>query len=314
MSTWIIGDVHGCYNALMKLLDILHLSQEDTVYFVGDFVDRDFDTEQMLNLYRWILNNITQDGQFRSVIGNHELDWVLNKSYNLYKLDKAAKDIDYDKLVNILRKLPVSYEVEVDGFKNIITHSWLVERSHGGISIEDSVWDRTYSLYEDPKNFRVIHGHTIVSSRCMNHTDNKFTLNKIIKINDNNIDIDCGCFLGLHCGGNLAAYCIELDKVVYAYTQDDMIEYTESICEEYSLNPASLLLASSMLPPKVFFSLKDDKIVQYVINNFSLELGVNVDSINDNLSVQKVVAQSITDVKFAMDSLSPSDRRLRYWR
>jgi serine/threonine protein phosphatase 1 len=40
MRTLAIGDIHGCYTALTHLLDELHLTPEDKLVFLGDYIDR----------------------------------------------------------------------------------------------------------------------------------------------------------------------------------------------------------------------------------------------------------------------------------
>lgn len=37
---WAVSDVHGCYEQYRKLLEKIHFSPSDTLYFLGDAVDR----------------------------------------------------------------------------------------------------------------------------------------------------------------------------------------------------------------------------------------------------------------------------------
>ena len=37
---YVISDIHGCYEQYMKLLDKIHFSERDTLYLLGDLVDR----------------------------------------------------------------------------------------------------------------------------------------------------------------------------------------------------------------------------------------------------------------------------------
>ena len=67
MSTYVIGDIHGCYDDLMRLFDMLELSSNDRVYFVGDYIDRG---RQNLEMLRFIES---RPGSFHMIQGNHDL-------------------------------------------------------------------------------------------------------------------------------------------------------------------------------------------------------------------------------------------------
>ena len=76
----LIGDVHGCGKALVRLLDKLGYSLKQGIYhhptrqaiFVGDIVDRGPRIRESLA----IVYNMVQAGYAQMVIGNHE--------YNVY--------------------------------------------------------------------------------------------------------------------------------------------------------------------------------------------------------------------------------------
>ena len=73
---YVIGDVHGCYDEMTALLQkIEENDKEAIVYFVGDFVDRGPQVDKVL---AWCMENITADGKYQAVRGNHEemiLEW-----------------------------------------------------------------------------------------------------------------------------------------------------------------------------------------------------------------------------------------------
>lgn len=69
---WIIGDVGGQYNALVRLLDTLALSGDTDYLFVGDLVDRGPSSKQVVEL--------VMTGGHKSLMGNHEhlmLDYLV---------------------------------------------------------------------------------------------------------------------------------------------------------------------------------------------------------------------------------------------
>lgn len=59
-----VGDVHGHYDALMRLLDAIAPDADDQIYFVGDLIDRGPKSAQVIDFVR-------QHG-YGCVMGNHE--------------------------------------------------------------------------------------------------------------------------------------------------------------------------------------------------------------------------------------------------
>ncbi|MBE9118178.1 serine/threonine protein phosphatase [Lusitaniella coriacea LEGE 07157] len=59
-----IGDIHGHYNALMQLLDAIAPDLEDSVYFVGDLIDRGPQSAQVVE---FVMKN-----NYPCILGNHE--------------------------------------------------------------------------------------------------------------------------------------------------------------------------------------------------------------------------------------------------
>jgi hypothetical protein len=67
--TIVIGDIHGCYDELIQLLEKLHLETGDQVVAVGDLTVKGPKSRDVLDLFR-------RDERFSSVIGNHDLALV----------------------------------------------------------------------------------------------------------------------------------------------------------------------------------------------------------------------------------------------
>jgi serine/threonine protein phosphatase 1 len=67
--TIVIGDIHGCYDELVALLEQVALKPEDRVVAVGDLIVKGPKNGQVLDLFRG-------DSRFSSVIGNHDLALV----------------------------------------------------------------------------------------------------------------------------------------------------------------------------------------------------------------------------------------------
>lgn len=59
-----IGDVHGHYDCLMKLMDAVAPNADDQIYFVGDLIDRGPKSAQVVQFVR--------QHRYGCVLGNHE--------------------------------------------------------------------------------------------------------------------------------------------------------------------------------------------------------------------------------------------------
>lgn len=72
MATYVIGDVHGCFRTLQKLLEELPLDPErDRLWMVGDLVNRGPDSAAVL---RWTRRTAERMGErFVCVLGNHDI-------------------------------------------------------------------------------------------------------------------------------------------------------------------------------------------------------------------------------------------------
>ncbi|NBV29644.1 symmetrical bis(5'-nucleosyl)-tetraphosphatase, partial [bacterium] len=63
---WIIGDVHGCFLSLQGLLNKIGPSSEDTIYFVGDLINRGQRSVETLDF-------IFNYKQAKVILGNHDI-------------------------------------------------------------------------------------------------------------------------------------------------------------------------------------------------------------------------------------------------
>ena len=71
--TIVIGDIHGCYDELMNLLDKAELGPDDRVVAVGDLITKGPKCREVLELFM-------TDQRFSTVIGNHDL--ALRRRWN----------------------------------------------------------------------------------------------------------------------------------------------------------------------------------------------------------------------------------------
>lgn len=99
MGTYVVGDIHGCYDMWIKLKNLIENQDPDAKFIlVGDIVDRG---PNMLAMIQWAMQNITPDGKYQMILGNHEdmkIDWweAYNKLKSKYK--KAGKQCGVDMM------------------------------------------------------------------------------------------------------------------------------------------------------------------------------------------------------------------------
>ena len=63
--TIVVGDIHGCFDELTDLLDLIKLQKDDRVVAVGDLITKGPKDREVLDLF-------ISDGRFSSVVGNHD--------------------------------------------------------------------------------------------------------------------------------------------------------------------------------------------------------------------------------------------------
>jgi hypothetical protein len=63
--TFVVGDIHGCYDELLALVESVGLGESDRLISVGDLVTKGGKSREVLELFM-------SDARFSSVIGNHD--------------------------------------------------------------------------------------------------------------------------------------------------------------------------------------------------------------------------------------------------
>ncbi|PIQ42919.1 MAG: symmetrical bis(5'-nucleosyl)-tetraphosphatase [Gammaproteobacteria bacterium CG11_big_fil_rev_8_21_14_0_20_46_22] len=85
MKTFVIGDVQGCYQSLMALLEAVHYSDADRLIFLGDLVNRGPGSLEVLRF-------ASQAKNCQAVLGNHDLH-LLGRAWGLYA-KKSSDTLD----------------------------------------------------------------------------------------------------------------------------------------------------------------------------------------------------------------------------
>lgn len=153
MSTYLIGDVHGCIDELKALLAQADFDpQQDCLWLTGDLVARGPNSLEVLRYVSGLGDSV------RMVLGNHDLHLLAiyaGISFNKPKdrLKPLLEAEDADKLINWLRRQPV---LQVDEeLKLVMAHAgitpqWNLETAQTcAREVEAVLRSDTYPLFLD---------------------------------------------------------------------------------------------------------------------------------------------------------------------
>lgn len=131
MATYAIGDVQGCYDELISLLDRLQFDQaKDRLWFTGDLVNRGPRSLDVLRLVKSLKDTAV------TVLGNHDLHLLALAASNnprLRKRDTLEQVFtapDRDDLIDWLRRRPLIHHDMQLGFTLIhagLPPSWRLQ-------------------------------------------------------------------------------------------------------------------------------------------------------------------------------------------
>ena len=145
--TYVMSDIHGMAELLWEMLDQIQFSASDTLYILGDMIDRGPDPEG-------VLDTVMAQENIIALMGNHEdafagwYDSILKGGiygyyYNTYDILSRSpsgcnKIAEY---VQWMKGLPYYKKIKVDGKNYLLAHA-----STDGIL---SVRNRKYICYWD---------------------------------------------------------------------------------------------------------------------------------------------------------------------
>lgn len=233
MATYVISDIHGQYDKFIAMLDAINLRDTDTLYVLGDILDRGPHPIKVMLKLMEMPNAIC-------IVGNHEYMAAEVLSFLMQEVtDRSLDELDYKTLDNLVtwqyngakttidefRELDAEMQAEViDFIKDMSIYEELTVGGkeyllvHAGLgnfdpakdildySLHDLVWKQAdYSRqYFDDKI--VITGHT--PTQFIKGNPNPGYIYR----QNNHIAIDCGAYLE---DGRLAAVCLETGEEFY---------------------------------------------------------------------------------------------------
>lgn len=256
MSTYVVGDIHGCYNEWLAFKNRLEQEDKDAKFIlVGDIIDRGQSTVEMV---QWAMKNVTEDGKYQMIMGNHEeekIDWWNNCKVPQDNLtddvdDLRKSNIEVDRYlyavqflraekgllsiknsVDWFRNLPYYKDVVINDKRFIIVHANLpftaIESDETTLKTELDdytknfiVWDRGVDSFNKIPGAVLIHGHTpTIMNEAFDYTIavKDRKYGRILNMG-NRYNIDCGlAYRQYHEASNLAALRLEDLAEFYLY-------------------------------------------------------------------------------------------------
>lgn len=240
---YVMSDIHGNERRFNSVMKQINLQSEDTLYVLGDVIDRHPGGIR-------ILRRIMAMPNAKMLLGNHEY-MMLNaidrngekESYDLeeamrlwyrnggsithYYFKHNTKAVRAE-ILDYLRSLPLSYEIEVNGIQYRLVHAAPIEffddyeyKRDYHSKVEFAVWNRWYGYIPSLPGQTLIIGHT----PTVNYQHDK--LMKIWK-SKHVVDIDCGSGFADGLDEWCMVYgrlgCLRLDDMKEFYSEEDIRE------------------------------------------------------------------------------------------
>lgn len=210
--TFAIGDIHGCYEALVALINEIKPTADDTLIILGDYIDRGSNSKAVLET----IIELQEQCNVIALIGNHEammrdvflekdpvlrmqntLHWYKNggkETLNSYMFDPAILlmiddiseiflPISLNKHLAFIQGLPTYHITDT----HIFTHATPYPNEPIEDQSEASLLWRKHGKLDKSLNYQHMSGKVIVSG----HNAQKDGLPLILA--DSNIIIDSGC-------------------------------------------------------------------------------------------------------------------------
>ena len=233
MSTYVVSDIHGEYLAFMSLLDKIQLKETDTLYVLGDILDRGPHPIKTLRKIMEMPNAIC-------ILGNHELmaieclqllmkeitdvtieefdeeelenlvNWQYNGSKSTIDEFRELDRKTQQEVIEYIKDFLVYEEVTVGNKEYLLVHAGLgnysPEKEVEDYSLHELVWMRADYEIQYFKNKFVVTGHT-PTQMIIGNPNPGYIYRK-----NNHIAIDCGAH---YPGGRLAAICLDTGQEYY---------------------------------------------------------------------------------------------------
>lgn len=226
---YVCSDLHGHYDKYKAILEKIHFKNTDTLYILGDVIDRGPDGIR-------ILRDMMGRANVIPILGNHELtaamclpwlmeevteqsldsltreqiaalsEWITNGGGPTLRELKLLNQQERDEILEYLQEMELYAEADAGGKPFVLVHAGLDNFAPDKLLEEYSLVDFLFArpgpdtVYYPEKT--VVFGHT--PTRLFSGHDRIFSRGTMM-------GIDCGC----GCGGPLGCLCLETMEEFY---------------------------------------------------------------------------------------------------
>jgi serine/threonine protein phosphatase 1 len=154
----IIGDVHGCLDELKELISKLSINSTDTLYFIGDLIDRGPDSPGVVKY----VHSLATQNKLVLILGNHEekfLRYVIQKKFKKISIKNKSIIENFETILNKIDFEDIKFLS--NSYINYNITSLNICLLHGGIPKNnriDLTFNNKYSpeLLKSDKHFELI--------------------------------------------------------------------------------------------------------------------------------------------------------------
>lgn len=238
MAEYVISDIHGQYDLFIDILNKINLKDSDTLYVLGDVLDRGDNPIKVLLKLMEMPNAVC-------IVGNHELMAVECLTFLRKEVtDRSLKELDYktldnlitwqyngakstidefrelsadmqDEVIEFIKDFSLYEEITVNTRKFLLVHAGLGDFDKGkdieDYSLHDLVWKRADYNTKYFDDVIVVSGHTPTQ-----YIEDNPKPGYVYKKN-NHIAIDCGAHIK---DGRLACVCLDTLEEFYSFTNE----------------------------------------------------------------------------------------------
>ena len=206
--TIVVGDIHGCFDELTDLLDLIKLKNNDRVVAVGDLITKGPKDAEVLDLF-------ISDRRFSSVVGNHDRKIRQKLRGEPMRLTKEQRktlvelERDRERYAAYLRSLPYT----IDLGSHLVVHAGV----RPGVSLEEQMASdltEIRTMGADPSRHRGLPWYKVYQGRqtvLFGHWPSERP-----RRGPNAIGLDTACVYG----GRLTAFIIDIQEFVSVEARD----------------------------------------------------------------------------------------------